>query len=174
MIDMNDIYLISTLAVSSILSIWLFYYDVKHFKLPNIGVLALALLAFLFNYLNNFTLVSLNNMFVGAIVGFVFLLTIRAIANYYYKRETLGLGDVKLIFAIGLWVGYPNILITLSLGAFLGAIIGYSLVIIGRIRKSESMLQSSSRIPAGPGFIVAMFIVLAQIYSSLLYILLFT
>ena len=69
MIDMNDFYLISTLAVSSILSIWLFYYDVKHFKLPNIGVLALALLAFLFNYLNNFTLVSLNNMFVGAIVG---------------------------------------------------------------------------------------------------------
>lgn len=163
---MNDIYLISIIGFAFLIGSWLFVYDIKHYKLPNIGVLALGLLAIAFNYLNDFRMISAQNMLIGALVGSIFLLIIRAIANKYYKQETMGFGDVKLLFSLGLWVGYPDILITLSLGAFLSALIGYGIISFTKKSKKETS-QVMHKIPAGPGFIIGMMIVFAQKYISL-------
>jgi len=65
----------------------------------------------------------------------------------------MGLGDVKLAFLMGLFLGFPNILVALFLAFFIGAIIGIGLIISGkRTLKSE--------VPFGPFLITGTFIAL--------------
>jgi prepilin signal peptidase PulO-like enzyme (type II secretory pathway) len=65
----------------------------------------------------------------------------------------MGIGDVKLAFLMGLILGFPNILVSLFLAFFLGAIIGIGLVISGK-------KQLSSEVPFGPFLVTGTFIAL--------------
>ncbi len=64
------------------------------------------------------------------------------------KRQGIGLGDVKLMFPLGLLVGWPNVLVTLFLGFVLGAVVGIALV----LRKTKNIHQA---IPFGPFLVLA-------------------
>lgn len=55
----------------------------------------------------------------------------------------MGLGDVKLVFLMGLILGWPNILLALFLSFFSGAIVGIFLIILGQ-------KGLKSQIPFGP------------------------
>jgi leader peptidase (prepilin peptidase)/N-methyltransferase len=44
----------------------------------------------------------------------------------------MGMGDVKLAFFMGLFLSWPNILVSLFLAFFIGAIIGLILIILGK------------------------------------------
>ncbi|PIP22482.1 MAG: prepilin peptidase, partial [Candidatus Nealsonbacteria bacterium CG23_combo_of_CG06-09_8_20_14_all_39_25] len=69
------------------------------------------------------------------------------------QGKWMGLGDVKLAFLMGLFLGFPNILVALFLAFFIGAIIGIGLIISGkRTLKSE--------VPFGPFLITGTFIAL--------------
>ena len=65
----------------------------------------------------------------------------------------MGLGDVKLVFLMGLLLGFPNILGALFLSFFFGAIIG-----IGLILTKKKTLKSE--LPFGPFLITSTFIAL--------------
>jgi leader peptidase (prepilin peptidase)/N-methyltransferase len=58
-------------------------------------------------------------------------------------RETMGLGDVKFMAAIGAFLGWPAVLFSLMVSAVIGAAVGVSLV---ALKKGEW----SSRLPYGP------------------------
>jgi len=59
------------------------------------------------------------------------------------KREGLGLGDIKLLVAIGALFGYECALITIFIGSILGSIIGVVLLVVNR-------LGLGTAIPFGP------------------------
>jgi leader peptidase (prepilin peptidase) / N-methyltransferase len=122
--------------------------DLKIRLLPNIYVFPFGLLGIAFHALHEFSFVPAPEMLMGALGGGGLLLLIRTLANAYYKQDTLGLGDVKLMTAAGLWLGLDHIFIALSLGAGLGVLHGLIHAAITRTRHLKTL-----SIPAGPGFI---------------------
>lgn len=58
-------------------------------------------------------------------------------------REAMGLGDVKFMAAIGAFLGWPAVVFTLAVSAFLGSVVGVTMILL---KKKER----SSQIPYGP------------------------
>lgn len=75
---------------------------------------------------------------IGLAVGFLGFLLIRIIAKLITKEEALGLGDVYLMGAAGLLLGWQNLLLSVLFGSVIGAIIEVTLIIIKKKnRESE-------------------------------------
>lgn len=71
-------------------------------------------------------------------------------AYYYVRRESgLGLGDVKLLAAIGGWLGYQSILSTIFWASLLGSIVGLAVMLLGR------KWDMKTRVPFGPFLSIA-------------------
>jgi len=141
--------------------------DLKERILPNEFVLAFAVCGFVFHAATLFAYSSFVLMALGALFGGGMLFSIRTVANYFYKEDTLGLGDVKLIAAAGLWLGPEHILIALTLGALAGLIHGTAVAWI-TMRNTKMKLQIHKiAVPAGPGFAVGIFIAGAIKYWGL-------
>ncbi len=156
--------LIATLCilVSFGLLIWTSLIDLKEWILPDEITLAFAVLGIVFHFVTSWSILSPLEMLIGAIMGGGTLYVIRAAANAYYGRDTLGLGDVKLLLAGGLWVGGYNIMLGLAMGAFAGMIIGLIFLAFPhehpddiKPEEGDGLLQTA--IPAGPGFAFGIF-----------------
>ncbi|MCD8497634.1 MAG: A24 family peptidase [Alphaproteobacteria bacterium] len=137
--------------------------DLKHGLLPNELVLGLACTGVVFHSAFMFHHVNLEDMAIGAFIGGGILFLIREIANRVYQEDTLGLGDVKLMAAGGVWLGPEGILIALTLGALAGFLHGLFAAITSMARAGVKSDLSRFSIPAGPGFAVGL--VLAALYQ---------
>lgn len=136
--------LFSALILLLILSI----IDLRTRLLPNIYVFPFGVLGVIFNLIAPWATTSVTGMGIGFLIGAGLLMLIRCLANAYYKMDTLGLGDVKLMGAAGLWLGPEHICLALSIGAGLGVMHG---LVYAAIKRQGNLMQLS--IPAGPGFI---------------------
>lgn len=143
----------ATIALS--LLIVLFVYDLKHWLLPNIYVLPFAILGLSFHISYNFEVIDSSELFLGAITGGGFLYAIRMIGNSIYKQESLGLGDIKLMGAAGIWLGPQGVLMAITVGAAFGLIHGLVYFLYKKyIKKKKNLLFRKLALPAGPGFIL--------------------
>lgn len=136
--------------------------DLQIRLLPNKYVLAFALCGAAFHLVTMADYLRPVDIFAGAALGFGVLFLIRAAANHYYGMDALGLGDVKLMGAAGLWLGVEGVLFALTAGAFAGLIHGlaYGFYIAWRDKTPINLHRLA--IPAGPGFAVG--IVMAGAY----------
>ena len=91
------------------------------------------------------------DMLLGMIVGGGIFLAITAIGALIYGKEAMGLGDVKLMGALGLYFGLTSIIIIAMISFLIGAIVGI-ILIVGKIKKSDEY------IPFGPFIVIASFI----------------
>ncbi len=132
--------------------------DLKVRLLPNVLVASFAIAGFVFHTSSLFYYSDLADMALGAFIGGASLYVIRAIGNYFYKVDTLGLGDVKLMAAGGLWLGAELILFALTLGAIAGLAHGALLLGYNKMHARDSGMLSHFSLPAGPGFIVGIII----------------
>jgi len=140
------------LLISSLLVI-IFVYDLKHYIIPDkilFPAIGIVLIYRLFegliigHWLSGFISFILAGLGASAFFLFFFLIS---------KGRWMGFGDVKLAFFMGLFLGYPNILVALFLAFLLGAIIGVGLIAFG----SKSL---KSEVPFGPFLIIGTFIAL--------------
>jgi len=139
------------------LLIWESVIDLKEWILPNEITLAFATMGLVFHFVMFGSVISPLQMLYGAFAGGGFLYAIRFISNRIYKRDTLGLGDVKLMFAGGLWVGPYYIMIAMAAGAFIGMAIGILFLLLPHEhpediapQEGDGLMQTA--VPAGPGF----------------------
>jgi leader peptidase (prepilin peptidase)/N-methyltransferase len=65
-----------------------------------------------------------------------------------FPREAMGIGDIKLIAAIGTFVGWHGVLFTVAAGSFIGAVSGLIGIFLGRWTRSQ-------KIPFGPFLAIA-------------------
>ena len=92
-----------------------------------------------------------KDMFLGMIAGGGIFLLITLIGGLIAGKEAMGLGDVKLMGALGLFFGWYKILIISVLAFLIGAIISIIVLIVRKNRED-------SYIPFGPFIVVATFI----------------
>ena len=85
-------------------------------------------------------------------VGGIFIL-ITLLGGLVYGKEAMGLGDVKLMGALGLYFGWTNIIIVSLISFLIGAVLSIILLII-KIKKTDEY------IPFGPFIALGAFITL--------------
>lgn len=92
-----------------------------------------------------------KDMFLGMITGGGIFLLITLIGGLIAGKEAMGLGDIKLMGALGLFFGWYKILIISVLAFLIGAIISIIVLIVRKNRED-------GYIPFGPFIVVATFI----------------
>ncbi len=112
-------YLLFTVPVIGIKTL-LTVYDLATYRLPNMGTYSLLGIGLLQGYYHH----TLPNCVTGAITGSLVLTIIRTIGTLIFKRDTLGIGDIKLAAGLGGYFGMTHILWTLYWSFILGGLIG--------------------------------------------------
>lgn len=111
----------------------IFIYDLKHYIIPDRVIYPAILVVIIWLGLNSIFFNTnprsyLLNSIVSAFGAAIFFLAIVLVS----KGEWMGVGDIKLAFLMGLFLGFPNILVALFGGVLMGAIIGVGLIIAGK------------------------------------------
>jgi leader peptidase (prepilin peptidase)/N-methyltransferase len=108
--------------------VYLAYIDFRSFQLPNVITLPMIAIGIIFNVVGMPYpgLASPIGSLLGAIAGFALLWALDKM--YYWTKEQhgIGLGDVKLLSALGAWLGLgaiPNILLIASITGVLGGVL---------------------------------------------------
>jgi len=89
------------------------------------------------------TPVGVGNAVLGVLVGGGLFLLIAVLSLAILQREGMGAGDIKLIAMIGALLGWHAVLVTIFLGAVLGALVGIVLMLLRRQGRKEP-------VPFGP------------------------
>lgn len=137
-------------AAGALLFTWamiaLTFIDLDTFYLPDSITLPLLWLGLLFNI--NTTYVPLNTAVIGAAAGYLSLWSVYWLFKWATGKEGMGYGDFKLLAAIGAWLGWTMLPLTILLSSLVGAVIGIGLIVFaGRGR--------SVPIPFGPYLAIA-------------------
>lgn len=94
----------------------------------------------------------ITNYLFSALLSAAFFSLLYALGPKIFRQDTMGLGDVKLAFLMGLLLGYPKIIIALYLAFLTGALVGVILILV---KKAERR----SQIAFGPFLVGATFVV---------------
>ena len=133
----------------------IFFIDLKHYIIPNILTFPLMIIGFIKSFDPNLNPIFPNfiNSLIGGIFGYFVIWSIIYFYKQVRKKEGMGLGDAKLLSAIGFWFGW----ISIPFVIFLSSIIALLFVIPSLIKKSKKL---SSQIPFGPYIIIGTLIYL--------------
>jgi len=80
------------------------------------------------------------SMLFQGVLAFVFMFLLKQFGNFLFKKESMGDGDIKLMFVFGLVLGFPMAVFSI----FIGSLIGLPISVI-LLKKSSSHI-----IPFGP------------------------
>lgn len=119
-------------------------FDLKYMILPDFSTIILISSALVFWCSGHF---GEWNYFLNALIAAGFLLFL----NLVTKGKGMGMGDVKLAIFMGLFLGFPKIIIAFYVAFIVGAIVGILLMIFKKAKKK-------TQIPFGPFLILGTFI----------------
>ena len=123
---------VSVQTVGALLLIWtliaLAFIDLDTTLLPDSLTLPLLWLGLLFNLGGYFA--SLPEAVVGAMVGYLVLWSVYWLFKLATGKEGMGYGDFKLLAAIGAWLGWQMLPVTLLLSSVVGSIIGIAMIVL--------------------------------------------
>lgn len=140
------------LAITSV-AIIIFISDFKYMVILDSPIIIGSILVLLLQYLEG----GFQHMGIHLIYGFVLSLImflIKLLGDHLFKRESLGGGDIKLAFLIGITLGFPGIglrmgLISLIFASFLA--LPYAI--------ANTYLNKKNELPYGPFLIASMIII---------------
>lgn len=143
-----------------------FVIDYKLQIIPNRLNLTIFEVGLVFTFLYGLSNVAISiNMILGMLAGAGIFLGLTFLGGLIYGKEAMGLGDVKLMGALGLYFGLTNIIIITLLSFLIGAIL--SIVFLAtKIRKMDQYIAF------GPFIVIATFITIFVPYNTIVLILL--
>lgn len=125
------------------------FVDFEHLIIPDRvtlgGILSGLLLSALLPSLHGETLMMRGLLWssLGALSGWFLLWAAAVLGKFLLKKEAMGFGDVKLLGAIGAFLGTKAVLFTILASSLIGSVAGIIMVIVGK-------KKMQSRIPYGP------------------------
>lgn len=152
----TPLFFLSIVVVSILLVITMI--DLDQMIIPdylNMGLLIIGIISLIIpaNF-NGLIKITIYDQLIGLGVG-VILLAIVYLIEKIFKKEVIGGGDIKLIGAMGLLLGWQLVLFGIVFGSLIGSVIELPLRLI-KIKKRDDL------IPFGPylviGFLTSMFV----------------
>ena len=135
--------------------------DWKYQIIPNRLNLTIFEVGLVFTFMQGAYNINLAmNLLLGAVVGAGIFLMITLLGGLIARKEAMGLGDVKLMGALGLFFGWMNIIMVAVMAFLLAAVISI-IILVSRKKKADEY------IPFGP-FIVISAIIAIFVPTSLL------
>ncbi|HET9463170.1 MAG TPA: A24 family peptidase [Thiobacillus sp.] len=123
---------VSAQTLGALLLVWtlvaLAFIDLDTTLLPDSLTLPLLWLGLLFNLGGHFT--SLPDGVIGAIAGYGVLWSVYWLFKLVTGKDGMGYGDFKLLAAIGAWLGWQMLPVTLLLSSVVGAAIGIAMIVL--------------------------------------------
>ncbi|MBR0426733.1 MAG: prepilin peptidase [Clostridia bacterium] len=142
-----------------------FVIDYKLQIIPNRLNLTIFEVGLFFTFIYGLSNVAISiNMVLGMIAGGGIFLGLTLIGGLIYGKEAMGLGDVKLMGALGLYFGLTNIIIITLMSFLIGAILSI-ILLATKIRKMDEY------IPFGPFIVIATFIAIFVPYEMIIMVL---
>ncbi len=123
--------------------------DIEHYIIPDritypLAAAGLALAAIYPARLGGGSLLDgLRLSATGLVVGGGSLYLIRVLGRVLFKKEAMGMGDVKLLAAVGAWQGWPPALLAIFLAAAAASVVGVAMIAAKKARWQ-------SKLPFGP------------------------
>lgn len=137
----------------------IFVYDLKHYIIPDKVVYPAIGVALVYGFWKSDFLALTPDVFSstsGVFGKSDFLISAFGAAAFFLaivlisRGKWMGVGDIKLVFLMGLVLGWPNILVALFLAFLIGAIMGLGLIILGK-------KNLRSEVPFGPFLVFGTF-----------------
>ena len=143
-----------------------FIIDYKLQIIPNRLNLTIFEVGLVFTFLYGLSNVAISiNMVLGMLAGAGMFLALTLLGGLIYGKEAMGLGDVKLMGALGLYFGLTNIIIITLLSFLIGAVLSI-ILLATKIRKMDQYIAF------GPFIVLATFIAIFVPYDTITMILL--
>ncbi len=134
----------------SLAFIAIFYIDLDHTIIPDLITLPGIAVGVAVSFIPG-AFVDWSQSLLGLLVGGGSFYLVGMIGQFMFKKEALGLGDVKFAAMLGAFVGWETLLLTLILASFFGSIIGIAAIYLrGKGRQSY--------IPFGPFLVIGAWI----------------
>ena len=154
------------LMILAFVFIIIFFIDLKHYIIPNILTFPLMILGFVKSFDPNLNSLFPNylNSLIGGMFGYGIIWSIIFFYKQIRNKEGMGLGDAKLLAAIGFWFGW----ISIPFVIFSSSIVALILVIPSLLNKSRKF---SSQIPFGPFIIIGciLYVIFIDQYKTLIF-----
>ncbi len=129
-----------------------FVIDYKLQIIPNRLNLTIFEVGVVFTFIYGISNIAISiNMVLGMLAGAGIFLLITLLGGLFYGKEAMGFGDVKLMGALGLYLGLSNIIIITILAFLIGAVLSI-ILLVTKIKKTDEY------IPFGPFIVIATFI----------------
>lgn len=91
----------------------------------------------------NGTFATLRDAVIGAIAGYMALWLVNAAYKLWRKVDGMGGGDLKLLGALGAWMGWQMLPAIILLSSLVGALVGIAMIVFGGHNRE-------TKIPFGP------------------------
>jgi prepilin signal peptidase PulO-like enzyme (type II secretory pathway) len=120
----TSIWIIKSLLILAL--IYLAYIDWRTLRLPNAITFPLIIFGITFNWVSDLRLTAQSSALLGALLGYASLWALNAGYRLLQKRNGIGMGDAKLLAALGAclgWSALPSILLIASATGIAGGII---------------------------------------------------
>ena len=98
--------------------------------LPDDITLPLLWIGLALNAFNVYT--DLKSAVIGAMAGYLSLWSVYWLFKLFTGKEGMGYGDFKLLAALGAWLGWQMLPLTILLSSLVGAVVGLSLIAFAR------------------------------------------
>ncbi len=138
------------LIILSIFFLIIYFIDLKHFIIPNELTYPLIVLGFgktFFTNQNYYIFPDYLNSIIGGVAGYTIIWVIIFLYKKLKNIEGMGLGDAKLLAAIGFWFGW----IALPFVLFFSSLIALITNVPSLIKKTKNL---QTKIPFGPYIIL--------------------
>lgn len=118
--------------------------------------IALIVEIFIINGIN-----QTGNSIINGLAAFAFMFGLKIIGDALFKKESMGGGDIKLLFIFGLVLGFPLAIFSI----FLGALIGLPISLITLHKNQEHIIPFGPFLAAGATIIILTKITFEQLMT---------